>query len=301
MKLTSIFLVALLALSVFANPKEATKSASTHDDWNEKTDIQHREKSSSRSWRTEDPSYKLHANESFVGKEREVTDGKAAVWKNVTEHVLRIINGSIVNTTETRRVKVDTHRKIQRIRTILHTKHRITNVILVVKSFAAAYGKALSPVEFKQINTIITTDDNDFKMDYEIKQIRKANLDVTIRQLAKKMFTVSITEADFAHWENLIVKNCSNHYQVMALDTSSVEVHRPDLWTVKTEVLMATCGDASSPGYQLFAWAASKSGAYHKGQYSVSNSIVVDQLITRWLYSNMAAMVDCKAASAGSK
>ena len=327
MKLISIFLIALLALNVLAaanapaakpaiviGSKPAAKPAvvpaakpavkpadkkagsietSTRDDWSEKTDIQHREKSSSKSWRTESTSYKLRANESFVGSEYEKTDGKAAVWKNVTEHVLRIVNGSIVNTTETRRVKIDTHRKIQRVRTIIHTKHRIRNVIEVVKSFSDAYGKALSAAEFKLINTIITTDDNKFKMDYKIEQIRKVQLESALKQIAR-IFTLPISEADFDHWEYLISKDCGKHYQVIAPDTSSVEVHRSDLWIVKTEVIMATCGNASSPGYQIFGWSASKSGAYHKGQYSVANSKKVDELVTRWLYSNMSAMINCK-------
>ena len=296
MKLTSIFLLALLALSVFAVSARlpSENSTSTSDDWDEKTDIQHQEHSSSRSWRTEAESYKLQANEYFEGSEREVTDGQAAIWTNVTEHVLRVVDGKIVNTTETRRVRVDSHKKIQKIKTIIRTQHKISDILVVVRAFAAVYGQALSAVEFKLLNTIIMTDANEIKFDYEIKQIWKNELRAELRELAK-LFTVALTEQDFAHWEYLIARNCSQFHQVIALDTSSVEVHRPDSWVVKAEVLFATCGDHTSPGYQLFAWAASKSGSYHRNQYSVANSVTVDALVTRWLYSNMACMAKHQA------
>ena len=291
MKLTPIILLALLSLSVIAS--RASNSTTTQDDWHEKTDIVHKEGSvHSSHHRTEEASYKAKANETILG-EYEVTDGVNATWETRTEHKLEVVDGKIVNTTYTRKYRTDHHKKIQKVKTIMHTKHRISNVIEVVKAFGAEYGKSLSSLEFKLLNAIIMTDENKFEMNYKIKQIKKAQLADALKRITS-IFTVQVSDNDLLYWENMIVKNCSNHYQVMALDTSKVEVHRPDLWIVKTEVLMVTCGDASSPGYQLFAWSSSKTGAYHKGQYSIANSLKVDELITRWLYGNMYSMTNCK-------
>jgi hypothetical protein len=288
MKVQTIFIVALLAMSVFAD------EGVTSDDWHEDTDVQIFEGETHETNR-EDPGSKivLKPNEVLVGPEVTVTDGLPPVWQNTTETRLEMKDGKLVNITIIREHRIDKHRKIQTIKTIIHNKVKIDNVLEVVRSFGQEYGQELSTIELELFNTIAITQGNDFQIQYATKQIYSSDLDKTLRKISK-LFTVQLDEDDYSNWVDLITNNCTNKYQVFALNTSAVEVNRPDLWTVKTEVLLATCGSENNIGYQLFAWAASKTGSYHRNQYSAENGKTVHKLMTRWLYANMNAMVDCK-------
>jgi len=283
-----VFILALLALSVFA------AEGVTSDDWNEDTDVQIFESVDRENHRDDKgQQYKLKDNEQLYGSEETVTDGMPALWQNTTETRLEMQEGKLVNISIIREHRIDKHRKVQKIKTIMHNKYKIDNVLEVVRNFGAEYGKELSALELQLFNTIATTHGNDFEMQYAIKQIKKDELDKTLRKVAK-MFTVHLDEDDFSYWSDMITNKCTDKYQVFALDTSKVEINRPDLWTIKTEVLMATCGSPENVGYQIFAWAASKSGSYQRNQYSGENGETIDKLVTRWLYANMHSMVDCK-------
>lgn len=287
MKIKAVFILALLAFSVIA------EEGVTSDDWHEDTDVEIFESADHEHHRNDDSkTYTLKEGEEFYGSESTVTDGMAALWTNTTESRLEMVDGKLVNVTVIREHRIDKHRKIQKIKAVVHSKVKIDSVLEVVRSFGTEYGHDLSPVELQLFNTIATTHGNEFHMQYIIRQIEHKDLDKTLRKIAK-LFSVQLDEDDFAHWANLIAHNCPNKYHVFALNTTDVEINRPDLWTVKTEVLMATCGGENNVGYQLFGWSASKTGSYQRNQYSAENGETIDKLMTRWLYGNMRAMVDC--------
>lgn len=288
MKVKTIFILALLALSVFAD------EGITSDDWHEDTDVQIFEGETHETNREDDGSnIVLKDNEVLVGSETTLTDGMPGLWQNTTETRLEMQDGKLVNISIIREHRIDKHRKVQKIKTIVHNKVKIDNVLEVVRSFGQEYGQELSSIELQLFNTIATTHGNEFQMQYAIKQIYSSDLDKTLRKISK-MFTVQLDEDDYSDWVDAITNNCTDKFLVFPLNTTAVEVNRPDLWAVKTEVLMITCGSENNVGYQLFAWAASKTGSYQRSQYSAENGETVDKLMTRWLYANMNAMVDCK-------
>lgn len=202
------------------------------------------------------------------------------------------------NTTYTRRAWINPHRKVQRVRKIIHSPVIISNVYEVVKAFSEEYGRPLSDLEFELFNTIAMTEGNHFHMNYAAKQVKREDMAFTLRQMIK-MFSVPLSEDDIAGWIYEIDQNCPDKFKVFPLDTESSEVHRKNKWLTRTEVFIATCGQQNNAGFQLFAWAAYKEGAYKAGQYSRANSQTADALITRWLYSNMRAMIDCERDDAG--
>jgi hypothetical protein len=302
-----VFILALLAVSAlagasnagFGSPAPAKPAApaegKTSDDWHADTDITATETSYHSANRLDDgQQYQLQEGEEFVGSETTVTDGVAGVWRNTTENKLEMKDGNLVNTTYTRRTWVDSHRKVQKVRKIIHTPVTIASVYEVVKAFSEEYGSPLSALEFQLFNTIAVTEGNHFHMRYAVRQIKRVELPATIRKLIK-IFSVPLCEDDIAAWVNEIDQNCNDaKYKVFPLDTTNVEIHRENKWLIRTEVLMATCGQEKNAGFQLFAWAAHKEGAYRAGQYSVENSHTVDGLVTRWLYANMRSMIDCE-------
>jgi len=290
-----VFILALLAVSALANEAFARKEGKTSDDWHAATDIKSTETTTSQQSRIDnDPAYQLQEGEEFIGSETTVTDGIAGIWRNTTENKLEMKDGDLVNTTYTRRTWVDSHRKIQKVRKIIHTPVTISSVYEVVKAFSEEYGSPLSALEFELFNTIAITEGNHFHMKYLVRQVKRVDLPATLRKLIK-IFSVGLCEDDIAGWIYQIDQNCAaDKFKVFPLDTSNVEVHRENKWLVRTEVLMATCGQEKNAGFQLFAWAAYKEGAYRPGQYSVENSHTVDGLVTRWLYANMRSMIDCE-------
>lgn len=240
-----------------------------------------------------DEPYQLQEGEEFVGEEFTVTVGPNGLLRTSNENKMEIKDGELINTAYTRRSWIDPHLKVQRVRKIIHSSVKIDSVYEVVKAFSEEYGKPLSEIEFELFNSIAITEGNHFHMNYIARQIKSSELSSTLRKMAK-MFSVPLSEDDLAGWAYEIAQNCSEKYKVLPLDTAATELHKLDKWRVRSEVLVATCGQPRNAGFQLFAWAAYKEGAYKPGQYSVQNSETVDSLITRWLYANMRSMVDCE-------
>lgn len=228
-----------------------------------------------------------------VVKEDTVTDGMTGLWQPVRENKMEIQDGKLVNVVIVRNRKFENYRNVEQIKTIMHKLYQIDNVLEVVRNFGAEYGKPLSNLELSLFNTIALTHGGDFQMQYIIQQVKKADLGSVLRKTSK-MFSVKLGEDDIALWWHQIVNSCTEKYQVFELHTSAVEVNRPDLWTFKTEVLMATCGGEDNAGFQIFAWSASKSGAYKAIQYSPENGETLRKLVIRWLYDNMHSMIDCQ-------
>lgn len=296
MKATTVFIFALLAVTALAgNANPNAGWGKTSDDWHHDTDIVTNETSSTEKNRIDnDPAYQLQEGEEFVGSETTVTDGIAGIWRNTTENKLEMKDGNLVNTTYTRRTWVDSHRKVQKVRKIIHTPVTIASVYEVVKAFSEEYGSPLSALEFELFNTIAITEGNHFHMKYLVRQVKRVDLPATLRKLIK-IFSVPLCEDDIANWVYQIDQNCAaDKFKVFPLDTTDAEVHRENKWLIRTEILMATCGQEKNAGFQLFAWAAYKEGAYRPGQYSVENSHTVDGLVTRWIYANMRSMIDCE-------
>lgn len=241
---------------------------------------------------TKEP-YQLQEGEEFDGSEFTVTVGANGLVRTSTEHKLDIKDGQLIDTTYARRSWIDPHLKVQKVKKIIITPVTLSSVYEVVKAYSEEYGKPLSDLEFQLFNTIAITEGNHFHINYIVRQIKRSQLSFTLRKMIR-MFSIPLTEDDIAGWIHEIDQNCTEKYKVFPLDTSSAEIHRKNKWLVRTEVLMATCGQPGNVGFQLFAWAAYKEGAYKPAQYSVENSETVDSLITRWLYANMRSMIDCE-------
>jgi hypothetical protein len=284
----------LLAIST-----QAKKEGKTEDDWHHDTDVDTFEHTDTAQIHTREDSVNpadipLEEGE-FLGSEYTTTDGIAGVETTNTDVKSgKTWDGKAYHSTTHRSLWKDSHIKVQKIRKIIHTKVPIQSVYTVVKAFSAEYGKPLSAIEFELFNAIAITEGNHFHMKYLVRQVKKDQLSNTLRRMMK-IFSVPVGEGDIAAWEHEIAEKCSeDKHKTFPIETSSVEVHRQDKWLIRSEILMATCGHANNAGFQLFAWAAYKEGAYKVGQFSDANSQTVDGLVTRWLYTNMGNMVDCE-------
>lgn len=283
MKTFGVLVLGLLALNVLAG-------GSTKDDWHEDTDIQRVSFSDKTHERLEDSIWSgRREGDILVGSERTVTDGEAPVWVNTTETKLEMRDGKLVQVTVNRRHKVDKHKHIQKVHRFIHKNYTIADIHPVIVAFGAEFGKPLSELELELFNTLAVTDGNEFEMKYDVELARPDTLKRTLRSISS-LFSVKLDEDDIADYSHMIAHSCPDGYLAFNLDTTPVEKHNRECWTLKTDLLLVTCGNEDKrpvKGYQMFAWSASKSGFYRHNMYSPENAATLKSLVTRWLYNNM--------------
>lgn len=272
MKTVTVLIVALLAVSVVKTQvKEFTTAVEESTTWTGKKDGD------------------------VVLEEYTRTDGQGPEWDSTTENRLEMRDGKLVNVTVTKKQKVDKHTKVQKVKRIIHSQYKISDALSIVKAYGQEVGQPLTKLELELFNTIGITNGNKFSMQYDVQQIKLDELRDTLRHLSK-IFSVKLDEDDIQDWANQIETQCPEGYLAFPLDTTDLDNHRPDHWEVRTELLIVTCGNEDKTpvhGYQLFAWAAQKEGTFRKGQYSEPNAKTLQDLMRRWLFTNMQSMVDC--------
>lgn len=296
MKLSGIFILALLSLSVLGSMHMAenstiTRSGSTQDDFHEDTDVIRTRNTSTKVTVDNEKSHQLNGTETLID-EREEDDLNPPVPKVVTETIpVTNPDGTITLTTVTRTILVRESKKIKRVRSLRNR----TTIRESLGPFADAEAADLTDNELKLFNAIATTDANRFYSQYNYVELKTTSLRAQLESVVS-VFHAALGGPELDSMYASILAGCQQKaafYHV--LDTSAFETHTATAWTVWAEVLMVACSK-DGKSVQLLAWSSNKSGGWHKGTYSHPNDETVDRLVTRWLFKNLVKMFFCPSA-----